>query len=213
MSFPRFWPRRGLYLLTPDEPDSARLLARVLPVLESGIALLQYRNKLVDRETRREQALALQPHCRRLGIPLIINDDWALAAEIDADGAHLGESDGNIAAAKKLLPAPKILGVSCYDSLERADAAVAAGASYLAFGAMFSSGTKPHARAASLELLRQAARLNLPRVAIGGITPDNARSVITTGADLIAVISGVFDAPDPALAVRHYLECFEEKSR
>ena len=210
MSLPLSWPRRGLYLLTPDEPDTARLLARVLPVLESGIALLQYRNKQADRETRRQQAQALQPHCRRLGIPLIINDDVALAAEIDADGAHLGESDGDLAAARKLLPAPKILGVSCYDSLARAENAAAAGASYLAFGAMFASGTKPHARAASLELLRQAQRFGLPRVAIGGITPDNARSVITNGADLIAVIGGVFDAPDPALAVRHYLECFED---
>jgi len=210
MSFLRFWPRRGLYLLTPDEPDTARLLARVLPVLDAGIALLQYRNKLVDRETRRKQALALQPHCRRLGIPLIINDDWALAAEIDADGAHLGESDGDIAGARKLLPAPKIIGVSCYDSAERAEHASAAGADYLAFGAMFASGTKPHARTATPDLLRQAARHGLPRVAIGGITPDNARSVIAAGADLVAVIGGVFDAPDPVLAVRHYLECFEE---
>ena len=204
------WPCRGLYLLTPDEPDSARLLARVLPALDAGVALLQYRNKQADRETRRQQALALQPHCRRLGIPLIINDDWALAADIDADGAHLGESDGDIAAARKLLPAPKILGVSCYDSLEHAEAAAAAGADYLAFGAMFASGTKPHARVAAQDLLRQAARFGLPRVAIGGITPDNARSVIAAGAELIAVIGGVFDAPDPALTVRHYLECFEE---
>jgi thiamine-phosphate pyrophosphorylase len=200
-------------LLTPDEPESARLLARVLPALEAGIALLQYRNKLVDREMRRQQALALQPHCRRLGIPLIINDDWALAADIDADGAHLGEFDGDIVAARKALPSPKILGVSCYDSLERAEHAATAGASYLAFGAMFASGTKPNARTASLELLRQAGRFGLPRVAIGGITPDNARSVIAAGAELIAVIGGVFDAPDPALAVRQYLECFEEKSR
>ena len=210
MSSLPLWPRRGLYLLTPDEPDNARLLARVLPALEAGVALLQYRNKQADRETRRQQALALQPHCRRLGIPLIVNDDWTLAAEIDADGAHLGEFDGDLIAAKKLLSPPKILGVSCYDSLDRAESAATAGASYLAFGAMFASGTKPHARTASLGLLRQAARFGLPRVAIGGITPDNARSVIAAGADLIAVIGGVFDAPDPALAVRHYLECFEE---
>jgi thiamine-phosphate pyrophosphorylase len=204
------WPRRGLYLLTPDEPDTTRLLARVLPALTAGVALLQYRNKQADRERRRQQALALQPHCRRLGIPLIINDDWALAGEIDADGVHLGEFDGDFSVAEKALGTAKILGASCYDSLSRAETAAASGASYLAFGAMFASGTKPNARVASLDLLRQAARFDLPRVAIGGITPDNARSVIAAGADLIAVIGGVFDASDPAIAVRHYLECFEE---
>jgi thiamine-phosphate pyrophosphorylase len=212
MSSPPLWPRRGLYLLTPDEPDTTRLLARVLPALGAGVAVLQYRNKQADREQRRQQALALQPHCRRLGIPLLINDDWALAAEINADGAHLGEFDGDVHAARKAMPTPKILGVSCYDSLDRADAATLADASYLAFGAMFASGTKPNARVASLDLLRQAARFGLPRVAIGGITPDNARSVIAAGADLLAVIGGVFDAPDPALAVRHFLDCFEDPS-
>lgn len=204
------WPRRGLYLLTPDEPDTARLLARVLPALECGVAMLQYRNKTATREQRRQQALALQPHCRRLGIPLIINDDGPLAAEIQAAGVHLGAADGEPRAVKESLATPAILGVSCYGSLERAENAVAAGANYLAFGAMFASGTKPDAPLAPLEVLRQAARFGLPRVAIGGITPDNARSVIAAGADLIAVIGGVFDAPDPALAVRHYLDCFED---
>jgi thiamine-phosphate pyrophosphorylase len=213
MSSSPLWPRRGLYLLTPDEPDTTRLLTRTLPALAAGAAMLQYRNKQANRELRRQQALALQPHCQRLGIPLIINDDWRLAAEIDADGTHLGEFDGDIHVARKALAAPKILGVSCYDSLGRADSAASAGASYLAFGAMFASGTKPNARVASLDLLRQAARFDLPRVAIGGITPDNARSVIAAGAELIAVIGGVFDAPDPALAVRHFLDCFEDPSR
>jgi thiamine-phosphate pyrophosphorylase len=207
------WPRRGLYLLTPDEPDTDRLLARVLPTLDAGIALLQYRNKRANREKRRLQALALLPHCRQLGIPLIVNDDWQLAKEIAADGVHLGRSDGDLSTVKKNFvdsARPVIFGVSCYDDLERAEDAASTGAHYLAFGAMYVSGTKPDARVASLDLLRRAARFKLPRVAIGGITPDNARSVIAAGADLIAVIGGVFDAPDPALAVRHYLECFEE---
>jgi len=203
-------PRRGLYLLTPDEPDTARLLARVLPVLSADIALLQYRNKRADGQTRRQQALALLPHCRRLGIPLIVNDDWRLAAEIGADGAHLGEGDGDIREARECLGKTAILGVSCYDRLDRADAAAASGASYLAFGAMFVSGSKPQARIAPLQLLRQAQRFGLPRVAIGGITPDNARSVIAAGADLLAVIGGVFDAADPTIAVRNYLDCFQE---
>jgi thiamine-phosphate pyrophosphorylase len=202
--------RRGLYLLTPDEPDTARLLARVLPVLSADIALLQYRNKHADPQTRRQQALALLPHCRRLDVPLIVNDDWRLAAEIGADGAHLGESDGDVREARECLGNTAIVGASCYDRLDRADAAAATGASYLAFGAMFVSGNKPQARIAPLDLLRQAQRFGLPRVAIGGITPDNARSVIAAGADLLAVIGGVFDAPDPMLAVRHYLDCFQE---
>ena len=204
------WPRRGLYLLTPDEPDTSRLLARTLPALVAGVAMLQYRNKTADQQLRRQQALALQPHCRRLGIALIINDDWAMAAEIAADGAHLGEHDGDLAQARHALGGSAILGVSCYDSLARAQAATAAGASYLAFGAMFASATKPDARIAPLRLLHDAARFDLPRVAIGGITPDNAGSVIAAGADLIAVITGVYDAPDPAAAVRHYLACFAE---
>lgn len=210
MSAPRRWPRRGLYLLTPDDPDTDRLLARVLAVLSADIALLQYRNKQVDSRVRKQQALALLPHCRRLGVPLIVNDDWRLAAEIGADGAHLGQSDGDLRAARAALGEAAIVGASCYQQLERAVAAVAAGASYLAFGAMFASGTKPLARAAPIALLTQAATLGLPRVAIGGITPDNAGSVIAAGADLIAVIGGVFDAPDPARAVRLYLDCFQE---
>lgn len=209
MNPPPPWPRRGLYLLTPDAPDTATLLARVLPALAAGATLLQYRNKRADGQARRQQALALQPHCRRLGVPLIINDDWRLAAEIGADGAHLGYSDGDLRLARATLSPDAILGASCYGDLARAEAAAAAGADYLAFGAMFVSSSKPAAPVAGLDVLREAARFGLPRVAIGGITPDNARSVIAAGADLLAVIGGVFDAPDPAVAVRHYLECFE----
>lgn len=105
-----------------------------------------------------------------------------------------------------------ILGASCYDDIALARAAAAQGASYVAFGAFFPSPTKPNARRAAPELLQQAATLGLPRVAIGGITPDNARSLVRAGADLLAVISGVFDAPDPAAAARAYLSCFEDPS-
>jgi len=212
MSIAAPWPLRGLYLLTPDQADTARLVERVLPALEAGPAMLQYRNKLADGPLRREQVLALRPHCRRLGIALIINDDWQLAIDVQADGVHLGEFDGDLRVIRTRLPESAIIGMSCYDSLERAAEAAATGASYLAFGAMFPSGTKPLARSASLDLLKQAERFGLPRVAIGGITPDNAGSVIAAGADLIAVIGGVFDASDPALAVRQYLKCFAQCS-
>ncbi len=204
------WPRRGLYVLTPDETDTGQLLARVDIVLRAGATWLQYRNKRADAALRREQALALQPLCRAAGVPLIINDDWRLAADIGADGAHLGEDDGEIAAARAALGPDALLGASCYNLAGLATSAVSAGAGYVAFGAFFPSPTKPNARRAAPDLLRDAAALGVPRVAIGGITPDNARPLIDAGADLIAVISSVFDAADPAAAVRAYLSCFEE---
>jgi thiamine-phosphate pyrophosphorylase len=204
------WPSRGLYAITPDEPDTNRLLARVEPVLRAGASWLQYRNKAASDDLRAEQALALQSLCSRFNVPLIINDDWALAAAVGAAGAHLGEGDGELALARHELGADAILGASCYNDLKLARQAVFAGASYVAFGAFFASPTKPNARQASPDLLREAAALGLPRVAIGGITPDNARPLVEAGADLLAVISGVFDAPDPTAATRAYLSCFED---
>ena len=204
------WPPRGVYAITPDEPDTGRLLARVEAVLRGGASWLQYRNKSASDELRAEQALALQPLCRALDVPLIINDDWALAAAIGAAGAHLGEDDGELALARHELAPGAILGASCYDDLSRARQAAFAGASYVAFGAFFPSTTKPNARRPTPELLRDAATLGLPRIAIGGITPQNARPLIDAGADMVAVISGIFDAPDPAAATRAYLSCFED---
>ena len=204
------WPSRGLYAITPDEPDTNRLLARVETVLRAGASWLQYRNKAASEDLRAEQALALQSLCSRFKVPLIINDDWALAAAVGAAGAHLGEDDGELALARHELGAGAILGASCYNDLKLARQAAFAGATYIAFGAFFASPTKPNARQASPDLLREAAALGLPRVAIGGITPDNARPLLEAGADLIAVISGVFEAPDPTAATRAYLSCFED---
>lgn len=203
------WPRRGVYAITPDEADDARLLARADTVLAAGAAWLQYRNKAADAAARERQALALLPLCRRHRVPLIVNDDWRLAAAIGADGAHLGEDDGELAAARTALGAGAILGASCYDRFDLAQAAVAAGADYVAFGAFFPSPTKPNARRAAPALLQAAAALGVPRVAIGGITPDNARPLVAAGADLLAVISGVFDAADPAAATRAYAALYD----
>lgn len=203
------WPRNGLYAITPDETDTPRLLARVDAALAAGVALLQYRNKRIEPAARRPQAEALRALCERYAVPLIVNDDWRLAAEIGADGAHLGEHDGELRAARKALGPAAILGASCYDSLDLARDAVDAGASYVAFGAFFPSPTKPHARRASLGLLRDTAAWGVPRVAIGGITPDNGRVLAEAGCELLAVISGVFDAADPAAAVHAYHRCFD----
>ncbi len=203
----RDWAR-GLYLITPDAPDTRGLLARVDAVLDHA-ALLQYRNKSASAGLRREQAEALLALCAARGVRLIVNDDLALAQAIGADGVHLGEDDGDAHTARAALGSDALIGVSCYDDLQRAHAAVAAGADYVAFGAFFPSSTKPNARRAAFDLLRDSARFGLPRVAIGGITPDNARSVVAAGADLIAVVSGVFDAPDPPAAARAYRVCFD----
>jgi len=198
---------RGLYLVTPDEADCDRLLARTRPLLAYA-ACLQYRNKRANDSERRRQADGLRALCSNAGVPLIVNDDAALAAAVGADGVHLGEHDGAIATARALLGNDAIVGVSCYDDAQRAKAAAAQGADYVAFGAFFPSPTKPAARRASLELLHRAGPLDVPRVAIGGITPDNAPTLVAAGADLIAVISGVFEAPDPVAAARAYAACF-----
>jgi thiamine-phosphate pyrophosphorylase len=204
---PRGLQARGLYLVTPDEMDDARLLARVRPLLAYA-ACLQYRNKRADGALRRRQADALRMLCSDAAVPLIINDDPALAAAVGADGVHLGEHDGAIATARALLGAEAIIGVSCYDEATRASEAAAQGADYVAFGAFFPSPTKPHARRAHAALLRDARHPGVARVAIGGITPDNAPALIAAGADLVAVVSGVFDAPDPVAAARAYAHCF-----
>jgi thiamine-phosphate pyrophosphorylase len=199
---------RGLYLITPDEPDTDRLLARVRPLLSTGVTWLQYRQKTADDALRHAQAAALQTACAQAGVPLIINDDVALARAVGAAGVHLGEDDGDIAAARATLGPQAIIGASCYDELARAQQAVAAGASYVAFGAFFPTRSKQTSRRATPALLAQAASLGVPRVAIGGITPDNMGPLVATGADLVAVIGGVFDAPDPVVAAKAYTQGF-----
>jgi thiamine-phosphate pyrophosphorylase len=199
---------RGLYLVTPDEPDSARLQARVAPLLPFA-TWLQYRNKAAGAGLREAQATLLQALCAGHGVPLVVNDDTALAARVGAAGVHLGEGDGAIEAARAVLGPGAIIGASCYDDLERARSAAGAGADYLAFGAFFPSTTKPHARRATAALLHAAAPLRLPLVAIGGITPDNAHVPIAAGADLVAVVNGVFNAPDPTAAARAVRALFQ----
>ncbi|MEO6171710.1 MAG: thiamine phosphate synthase [Arenimonas sp.] len=203
------FPKGGLYLITPDDAHSESFLARVLPLLSQKIAVLQYRNKLATALQMREQANALLSHCRHSNITFIINDNVTLARELHADGVHLGEHDSDVKAARHLLGSHAIIGVSCYNSQALAEKAAQNGADYIAFGAVYPSSTKPHARNASLELFSQAASLNLPMVAIGGITPDNAAATLTAGAHFLAVIGAVFDAANPASEVKQFISCFE----
>jgi thiamine-phosphate pyrophosphorylase len=199
---------RGLYLLTPETADTVALLRLVAAAIAGGTVLVQYRDKSADGQRRLQQATQLQALCRAHGVPLIVNDDAALALAVGAAGVHLGEDDGDIAAARARLGADAIIGASCYDSLDRAAGMAAAGADYLAFGSFFPSPTKPAARRADAALLRAAARYGKPRVAIGGITPDNAPTLVAAGAELLAVISAVAEAADPRAAAQAFARLY-----
>jgi thiamine-phosphate pyrophosphorylase len=204
---------KGLYAVTPDLADAADLLRRVRLALEGGVKLLQYRNRAAAPDVRREQAGALLGLCREFGARLVVNDDLALAEEIGADGAHLGRADGDLAAARAALGAGKILGVSCYAELERARMAQRSGADYVAFGSFFASTTKPDAARAPLALLAQAKQaVGLPVAAIGGITLENAPQLVAAGADLLAVISDLFEAPDIRARAVTYTRLFAERN-
>lgn len=207
MTQPDMHALRGLYAIS-DGPR-ADLLDVCAAALDGGATILQYRDKSADRGRRLREAQALQALCARWSVPLIVNDDVELAAAVGAAGVHLGADDAALAQARERLGADAIIGVSCYDSLERARQFAAAGANYLAFGAFFPSPTKPGASRATPDLLRDARPLGLPLVAIGGITPDNARGLIEAGADAIAVISGVFGATDPRVAAGLYAKLFD----
>jgi thiamine-phosphate pyrophosphorylase len=205
----------GLYAVTADEPDDAKLTAQVHAALAGGARLVQYRNKRADAALRHRQAKALLSLCRRHGVPLIINDHAELALEIGADGLHLGSEDGSIAAARERLGADCIIGASCYNRLHNARKAQQAGANYVAFGSFFSSSVKPGAVHAPLALLGEAKwELRLPVVAIGGIDRANASQLIAAGADCLAVISALFTAPDIRLAAQELSALFpvHEKS-
>jgi thiamine-phosphate pyrophosphorylase len=203
----------GLYAVTPDTTDTQGLLAGVEAALAGGANALQYRNKSADVALRMAQGQSLQALCRRHGVPLIINDHLDLALALDADGLHLGADDGILSEARARLGAGKILGASCYDRLESALAAQRAGASYVAFGSFFPSSVKPGAVRAPLALLKAAReKLSVPVVAIGGITLENAASLIAAGADGVAVISAVFGAPDVRAAARALSNLFPRAS-
>jgi thiamine-phosphate pyrophosphorylase len=189
---------RGLYAITPEGPG---LVAKVRAALQGGIALLQYRRKQSSIDDAKQIAQLAREH----GVPLIVNDDVELALAVGADGAHLGRNDGDFSIARRKLKG-RILGASCYDRLELARSAAAAGADYVAFGSVFASPTKPQAVRAPLALFKHD--LGVPLCAIGGITLANAPQAIAAGADLLAVISDLFEAPDIAARARAYARLF-----
>ena len=201
---------RGLYGVTPYEESTERLLDHVRLAIEGGASLIQYRNKQATPVQRLWQAQALRSLTRAYNVLLIINDGVALARAVDADGVHLGRDDTDIAAARAQLP-DKLVGVSCYNDLNQAQAAQSQGADYVAFGAPFRSITKPQAVYAPLSLFRQARQLlRIPIVAIGGITPENAPALVETGVDAVAVITALFGAADVKATARKFSKLFEE---
>ncbi len=198
----------GLYAITPDLANTADLAARVAAALDGGAAAIQYRSKIADVALRREQAATLARVAAARGRLFIVNDDAMLCAAVDADGVHLGEDDGSVAAARERVGPGRIIGVSCYNDFNLAEAAVAAGADYVAFGSFYASNVKPGARRADVGLLARAATLGVPVVAIGGITAGNAAELRRAGADALAVISAVFDAPDIKAAAGAIAACY-----
>jgi thiamine-phosphate pyrophosphorylase len=202
----------GLYAITPDEPRTDILVRKVGQALRGGASVVQYRNKTAAPALRLEQGRALAALCRAAGAAFIVNDDLALALELGADGAHLGADDGDLAEARRRLGQGRLLGASCYNRIELAEAAVKAGVDYLAFGSVFSSATKPGAVRAPLTIFVEARRsFALPLVAIGGITLQNAPRVFAAGADAVAVISALFDAGDIAASAAGFTQLHQQQ--
>lgn len=198
-------PKHGLYAITAQRhPDLPSLAADIRAATAGGAAVIQFRDKSKDAAWRLEAARTALKLCRAAGVPLIVNDDLDLARAVGADGVHLGRDDGDINSMRAAVGPGLLLGVSCYNQFDRAAAAVAAGADYLAFGSMYPSGTKPGAVHCRPEVLGQARKLGRPVVAIGGITPENGGPLIEAGADFLAVIEAVFGAPDVRQAAERF---------
>lgn len=199
----------GLYAITPDCVDTADLLQRVRLALAGGARVLQYRDKSANAMMRLNRALALRELAREFGATFIINDDVQLALQTDADGVHLGIADDDIEVARAMLGKHKIIGVSCYNRLARARYADHAGADYVAFGAFFPSVIKPAAAVADVKLLQLArTEFELPLVAIGGINLHNGAALVQAGADALAVISALFNAPDITATAQKFSKLF-----
>jgi thiamine-phosphate pyrophosphorylase len=199
-------PTRGLYAITQtDNKSMTTILAEIEQVLSGGAVMVQYRDK--NPQNARLLASELVALCHQYHVPLIINDDVELAIQVAADGVHLGKEDGAVAHARQRLGNDAIIGVSCYNSVDRAIEAQRDGADYVAFGRFFTSSSKPLAASAELRTLQEAKRvLTVPIVAIGGILPDNGEQLLNAGADMLAVIGGLFTTqPEHAARAYHIL--------
>ena len=199
----------GIYLISDyKNPAIDDLLDKTEKILDVGISLFQFRDKNSKYEIKKSTALKLQTLCKKYNTLFIVNDDVVLAKEISADGVHLGRDDMDIDMARKIL-GDKIIGVSCYNNLEDAITAEIMGADYIALGSFFNSPTKPEARKIAIDLLPIAkSKLNIPVVAIGGITPENGKQLVDNKADFLAIISGIYASTDIINSVKAYKNLF-----
>ena len=198
---------KGLYAIT--ESNSKNLIENVTLALKGGIKILQYRNKQASSQQKQQEAQALAALCKKFNTPFIINDDIQLAQKVRADGVHLGRDDGSILEARAQLGDKAMIGVTCYQDIEIARQAEKLGANYVAFGSFFASPTKPQAPRAGIKLLQQAKQeISLPICCIGGITLDNASTLIDNGADMIAVISSLFASDNITVTAQQFTRKF-----
>ncbi|MDT4288279.1 thiamine phosphate synthase [Methylomonas sp. MO1] len=204
------FPRQGLYAITqPENKTIAQVVKDVEAALRGGATVIQYRDK--NPLDARQLASRLLEVCHAYDAPLLINDSIELALAVGADGVHLGRDDGDISEARRLLGPNAIIGVSCYNDVEKAQSMAQAGADYVAFGRFFPSGSKPLAAPAEIVSLQRAKQsIGVPIVAIGGILPENGGQLLAAGADLLAVIGGIFDR-EPESAARAYQALFNHQ--
>ena len=202
--------QNGVYAITDCvNLTNNDLLDKTEELLDVGVSLLQYRNKTLDKTNKKDLAQKIQSLCHHYNTPFIVNDDLALAKELEADGIHLGQNDDDIHTVRKVIGS-KIIGISCYNNLNRAISAEKNGADYVAFGSFFPSTNKPDAVEASIELLLQSkTRLAIPIVAIGGITPENGKQLVDAHADLLAVINGLYSATNTSQATKDFNNLFK----
>ncbi len=200
---------KGLYLVTPDWDDTERLLSVTEQALQGGATVLQYRHKTASDALRKEQAQALLTLCRRLNLPLVINDHVELCEAIDADGLHVGGTDASVAQVRARLGKDKIVGASCYGDLQLARDAKAAGASYVAFGGFYPSRVKKYAVTTAPDIIARAiSEMDIPVCVIGGMTADNSKPLVAQGAHLVAAISSVYSADDPRSVASEFANLF-----
>ncbi|MEE8528080.1 MAG: thiamine phosphate synthase [Gammaproteobacteria bacterium] len=200
----------GLYVIADTAfLSDASLIDSAASAIEGGTSIVQYRDKRSDHRRRLEQARKLRCLCAKSGVLFIVNDDIEIAAKTGADGVHLGAGDAGIVEARRQLGEKAVIGASCYNSLEQVRSAIDEGADYVALGSVYRSPTKSEATRVDLDTIIAArAEFRLPIACIGGITAENAGPVVDAGADMLAVMSGVFGQPDITAAARNLARLF-----
>ena len=204
---------KGLYAITPDERNLSILKSKVESSIKGGATLVQYRSKILSKNDQKKQAEEIKKICDYYQIPLIINDDIELCSILDADGVHLGENDENLEKARFILGPEKIVGVSCYNSIDRVKISQDKGATYIALGACFQSATKPNAPIASADLIALVLKnFQVPLVAIGGITLENIDLIIKEGVECCAVINSLFKSQDIEGTAKQFSSHLEKRN-